>query len=151
MSPRGVRRGQDEARLFPETVRKERPRHRFTATFRRSGLSFLAEKGRRVKSQCLLCVMGFFLSDQSANHRSCRFGELRTGVSVSTEFSVGRSFLDCPKALASYRVWTGGEGREVNQRWRQLHLGLASGGASGGLVLPSPSLCLSLGSHGPLG
>lgn len=51
---------------------------RFTATLRRSGLSFLAEKGRRVKSQCLLCVMGFFLSDQSANHRSCHFGELRT-------------------------------------------------------------------------
>lgn len=68
MSLPGVHHGQDEARLFPETVRKERPRHRFTATLRRLGLSFLAEKGRRVKSQCLLCVMGFFLSDQSANH-----------------------------------------------------------------------------------
>lgn len=44
VSLRGVHRGQDEARLSPETVRKDRPRHR-SATFRRSGLSFLDEKG----------------------------------------------------------------------------------------------------------
>lgn len=52
------------------------------------------------------------------------FGELTTGVSIYTELSAGRSFLDYPKAPAAYCVRRGGEGRMVNQRWRQLQLGL---------------------------
>ena len=75
-----------------------------------------------------------------------------TGVPVSTEFSVGQSFLG--KAPASYHVQMGGEGRggEVGKpevetiATRACRLAvLASGGASGGLVLPSPSLkCVCL-------